>query len=70
MRGNAASSDLVPHDRDLLFWYVVGGDATLQVDGHDDETLGAGAAVAVPPALPHRLVDADGLELLEVTLPG
>ena len=70
VRGTSASSELMPHDRELLFWYVVGGRATLQLDGNGDEHLGAGMAVAVPPGVPHRLVDADGLELLEVTLPG
>ena len=70
VRGTSASSELMPHDRELLFWYVVGGRATLQLDGNGDEHLAAGMAVAVPPGMPHRLVDADVLELLEVTLPG
>ncbi len=39
------------HDGELLFWYVVDGSATLEIDGHDDETLDAGVAVAVPPGL-------------------
>ena len=40
------------------------------LDGQLDEHLRPGVAVAVPPGLPHRLVGAERLELLEITLPG
>ena len=59
------------HDGELLFWYVVDGSATLELDGRDDEPLEAGRRGRRPARdRRHRLVDADGLELLEVTLPG
>jgi quercetin dioxygenase-like cupin family protein len=64
-----ASTDLLTHDGELLFWYVVGGQATLLLDG-EHQRLAPGAAVAVPPGAAHRLVEADELELLEITLPG
>ena len=66
---DGASTEWWSHDGELLFWFVVGGSAVLRLDGRDDETLDAGVAVAIPPRLGHRLVDADRLDLLEVTFP-
>ncbi len=55
---------------EFQFWYVLAGTATLRRVGEEDETLGTGAAVAVPAAMVHQLVDPSGdLAFLEVTLP-
>jgi quercetin dioxygenase-like cupin family protein len=71
VRSTVAGSSTQPmtHDGELLFWYVVDGKATLLLDDRR-QRLAPGVAVAVPPGAAHRVVDADALELLEITLPG
>ncbi|CAN5337729.1 hypothetical protein BH24ACT9_BH24ACT9_17950 [soil metagenome] len=60
----------VVHGGELLFWFVLSGQATLHADGRPDEPLGKGAAVAVPAGTAHRLSGSSAdMEFLEVTLP-
>ena len=58
------------HDAELLFLFVLRGAATLACRDRSEERLGAGDAVVVPAGLEHELHGSEGLELLEVTLPG
>jgi quercetin dioxygenase-like cupin family protein len=61
---------LYRHDAELLFTFVLGGAATLQCEGLDDERLAAGDSFVVPARLGHRLREcSEDLDLLEVSLP-
>ncbi len=58
------------HDAELQFLFVLAGAATLNLQGHGVEQLGAGDAIVVPANLPHALAKCSAdLELLEVTVP-
>jgi mannose-6-phosphate isomerase-like protein (cupin superfamily) len=62
--------DLVHHEAELLFWYVLAGETRLRLDADHEEHLVQGDAVAVPTGIGHALTAWSGdLELLEVTLP-
>jgi quercetin dioxygenase-like cupin family protein len=59
------------HDAELLFWFVLDGEASLRIGAERAEQLAQGDAVAVPAGQRHALTAwAEGLELLEVSLPG
>jgi mannose-6-phosphate isomerase-like protein (cupin superfamily) len=56
------------HDRELQFFFVLDGAATLACQGVD--RLSPGDAVTIPAGMPYALSEcADNLSLLEVTLP-
>jgi quercetin dioxygenase-like cupin family protein len=59
------------HYGDILFGYVMAGQATIEGAGQIPQLLSQGDAVAIPPGLATRLsgVSAD-FEMLEVALPG
>jgi quercetin dioxygenase-like cupin family protein len=64
----AAETPREIHDRELQFFFVLDGGATLACQGM--HRLAAGDAVTIPAGLPYALSDcADDLSLLEVTLP-
>lgn len=59
------------HDTDILFTFVMHGAVTLEGEGRDPYRLEAGDAFVIPPGMKTRLSDPDdGIELLEVSLPG
>ena len=65
-----AEPRLCRHDAELLFTFVLGGAATLQCEGRDEDRLAAGDSFVVPAGLGHRLREcSEDLELLEVFLP-
>jgi mannose-6-phosphate isomerase-like protein (cupin superfamily) len=65
----SGGTQVVEHDGELLFWFVLAGAVGLSVDARREE-LDEGDAVAIPAGTPHALEGwTDGLELLEVTLP-
>jgi mannose-6-phosphate isomerase-like protein (cupin superfamily) len=58
------------HRGELLFAFVLKGEATLHPEGHASERLGEKDAFVVPPGVPYRLAGLrNGLELLVVTAP-
>jgi quercetin dioxygenase-like cupin family protein len=58
------------HDAQLLFAYVLQGQATLRREGGPDERIGEGDAFVIPAGLRYAVEDcAEGLEVLEATLP-
>jgi len=58
------------HDAQILFAYVLRGEATLRREDGPGERIGEGDAFVIPPDLPYAVEDcAKGLELLQVTLP-
>jgi mannose-6-phosphate isomerase-like protein (cupin superfamily) len=60
---------VVEHDGELQFWFVLAGSLSLSVDDRCEE-LGDGDAVAIPARTAHAVEGWSGdLELLEVTLP-
>ena len=60
----------VIHNCDILFTFVLEGSMTLECEGQS-HTLEAGDAFVIPPGEPSRYTECtDGLELLEVSLPG
>lgn len=68
--GSPETTGDLMHDGELLFWYVLGGSATLHTQGRPVEPLGKGAAVAIPAGTSHRLAETSAdLEILEITLP-
>jgi quercetin dioxygenase-like cupin family protein len=59
------------HDGDILFGFVIGGEMTLEGQGHDPVCLSPGDAFVIPPGLATRYAGATpDLELVEVALPG
>lgn len=59
------------HDADILFGFVMAGEAVLDGAGQGAQALSAGDAFTIPPGLATRLSGAsEDFELLEVTLPG
>jgi quercetin dioxygenase-like cupin family protein len=64
----AAETPRETHDRELQFFFVLDGSATLACEGA--HALAPGDAVTIPAGLPYALgTCADDLSLLEVTLP-
>ncbi len=58
------------HDAQVLFAYVLRGQATLRREDGPGEKIAEGDAFVIPPGLPYAIGDcSEGLELLEVTLP-
>lgn len=59
------------HDADILFTFVMSGGVTLQGGDTGDVRLAPGDAFVIPPGMETRYLDpTQGLELLEVALPG
>ncbi len=59
------------HDTDIHFSFVLEGGLTLSADGHAAQRLSSGDAFTIPPGFEVMYSDIDdGLELLEVSLPG
>lgn len=59
------------HDGDILFNFVLAGGMTLEGEGKAPYRLTTGDAFVIPPGLATRYTEpAEGLELLEVALPG
>lgn len=57
------------HDLDLLFFFVLEGAVTLEIEGRDRERLEAGESAVIPAGIRYALAEpAHGLELLEVAL--
>ena len=64
------SSELVRHDAEFLFTFVLEGGMTLRRSEGDDDRLGAGDAFVVPASMSTAFADCtEDLELLEVALP-
>lgn len=66
-----AKQQLISHDSDILFTFLMQGEMELNADGHEPHFLHKGDAYVVPPHLKHQIANfSDDLELLEVSLPG
>jgi quercetin dioxygenase-like cupin family protein len=65
---NARPADAWRHDGELLFGFVLRGEATLQRADGEVRQLGESDAVALPPGVAHAWTRCDGLELLAVAL--
>ena len=66
----ATSVEGLAHEGELLFWFILKGEADLRLEGQPDHELAAGDACALPPGLRHGLFNCSAdLEWLEVTLP-
>jgi quercetin dioxygenase-like cupin family protein len=61
---------LVSHDAELVFLFVLEGSLELRAEGHDLHRLGAGCALVLPSGMRYGFSDCSpDLEILEVTLP-
>ena len=69
--GGGSDAAETSHDADILFTFVLEGEMTLRVPESETCALRAGDAFVLPPGL-HSAYErcTDGLELLEVSLPG
>lgn len=66
-----AKTQLISHDTDILFTFVMKGKMKLIADGQGSQLLHKGDAYVIPPHLKHRVSNfSNDLELLEVALPG
>ena len=71
VRRGAGTPEPAAHDADILFGFVMEGEATLEADGQDAVRLTEGDAFAVPPGMAWGLTaPSEGFEALEVALPG
>ncbi len=62
---------ITSHDTDILFTFVLDGTMTLEGQGREPSDLTAGDAFVIPPDMSTRFSNcSEGLELLEVSLPG
>jgi len=57
------------HGGEFLFFFVLGGDVALEVQGHGQHRLTANDSCVIPAGASHALDAGGGAELLEVTLP-
>ena len=66
-----AKPQLISHDTNILFTFVMQGEMELAADGQKLQFLHKGDAYVVPPHLKHQISNfSNDLELLEVSLPG
>lgn len=64
------SSNLIKHNADIHFTFVMQGQIQLIVDGHGTHILKKGEAFVMPPNVNYQINNlADNLELLQVSLP-
>ena len=69
-RAEDAGGEVLVHDGELLFTFVVAGTVRLDCDGSDGEPLGEADACVIPAGLPFAFRDpSPDLEMLRVTLP-
>lgn len=62
---------LISHDADILFTFVMQGEMQLYAEGHKKHKLHKGDAYVIPPNLKYQIIGySNDLELLEVSLPG
>jgi len=60
----------VRHDAELVFWFMLRGALTLDVEGHGASILGTADSLGLPAGLPHSISNcSQDVEWLEVTLP-
>jgi mannose-6-phosphate isomerase-like protein (cupin superfamily) len=64
-----AAAKLGAHGGELLFWFVLAGEAALEVHGHGRHRLTSDDCCVIPAGVDHAIEAAAGSELLEVTLP-
>jgi quercetin dioxygenase-like cupin family protein len=65
------NKQVVSHDADILFSFVMKGKLSLHAEDHSPQSLKSGDAFVIPPHLKYHLQDCSkNLELLEVSLPG
>jgi len=66
-----AKPQLISHDADIMFAFIMQGEMELNANGHNPQFLKKGDACVIPPHLKHQISNfSDDLELLEVALPG
>ncbi len=66
-----SSQQLISHDADILFAFVMEGNLELEVEGHKSHLIKKGEAFVIPPNLNYKIpVVSEDLEVLEVSLPG
>ncbi len=71
LRRGEGPVDWHAHNSDIHFTFVMEGTMTLEGEGKDPYALSAGDAFVIPPGMKTRYSDpSDGIELLEVALPG
>lgn len=70
-RPNGEATRWTRHQGDILFTYVMSGAMVLEGEGKQPFALEQGDAFVIPPGMATRYTDpSDGLQLLEVSLPG
>lgn len=66
-----SGKNLISHDADILFVFVMKGEMDLYTENRDSQSLQEGDAFVIPPDLKYQIKNySDELELLEVSLPG
>ncbi len=67
----ATTSNILQHDVDILFTFVMKGSMTLEAEGEGIHSLQKGDAFVIPPGMEYSYFDcSEDMELLEVSLPG
>ena len=70
-RIGSGQADIISHDCDIVFSFVMEGTMVLEGEGKPAQELKPGDAFVVPPGMKTRYAQcSDDLELLEVSLPG
>lgn len=66
-----STSQAVQHHAEFVFMFILSGQLTLCVTGHDSEILTSGDSFVIPEKLPYNFIECSkDLEFLEVSLPG
>ncbi len=69
--GNGLTPQLSSHNSDILFTFVMRGAMDLAAEDQPTQKLKKGDAFVIPPDLKYQISNcSDGLELLEISLPG
>ena len=66
---NGAKAKFDAHSGEFLFFFVLGGDVALDVQGHGQHQLKANDSCVIPAGAAYAIDAAPGAEILEVTLP-
>lgn len=67
--GPGTDRQLLRHDDEFRFHFVLEGATTLHLDGRESVELRRGDSVSIPASLGHRFDPSPGLELLDVRIP-
>lgn len=66
-----STKQVISHDADILFTFVMKGNLNLLAENHQEQKLQKGDAFVIPPNMKYQMTNySKDLELLEISLPG